>query len=80
MVLTVEAGHVLFGASGLLGKLNSRSNLLPKQSSQIGLVRLNWEGQLPNLATLDSLSASRSSGDPRRHAFRSTPLRQSCNT
>ena len=66
---------VHFGASGLLGKLNSRSNLLPKQSSQIGVVRLKWEAKLPNLTTLGSLSASRSSEDPRRQTFRSTPLR-----
>ena len=58
MVLTVGAGRVHFGASGLLGKLNSRSNLLPRQSSQIEVVLLNWEGRLPNLTTLCSLSAS----------------------
>ena len=80
MVLTVGAGHVHLGASGLLGKSNSRSNLPPDQSSQIGVVRLNWEGQLPNVTTLGSLSASRSNEDPRRHALRSTLFQQSCST
>lgn len=52
MVLTVGACHVHFGASGLLGKLNSRSNLPPEKSSQIVVVPLNWEGELdpPGLA------------------------------
>lgn len=75
MVVPVGAGHVHFGASGLLGKWDSRSNLSPEQSSQIVLVRLNRAGQSPNLTPPGSPSASRSSEDRKRHAFRSTPLK-----
>ena len=75
MVLSVGAGHVHFGASGLLGNLNSRSTLRPDKSSQIVVVPLNWGGRFLSLTPLGSRSASRSTEDRKRHAFRSTPLK-----
>ena len=75
MVLSVGAGHVHFAASGLLGNLNSRSTLRPDKSSQIVVVPLNWGGRFLSLTPLGSRSASRSTEDRKRHAFRSTPLK-----
>ena len=75
MVLPVGAGHVHFGASNLLGNGIVDPISRQEQSSQIVLDRWNRAGQSLNLTPLGSRSASRSSADRKRHAFRSTPLK-----